>query len=99
MTEAEKKNIANLKSRVYDLDRQLREAEARLHDARLAVCGVKVGDLVISRRGDEYRVVQVSHLEYSKPWVVGVGRNKNGKFGTRNRNLFNDWTKKPKDVA
>tara|TARA_R110000868_G_scaffold92457_6_gene256632 strand:- start:3596 stop:3877 length:282 start_codon:yes stop_codon:yes gene_type:complete len=81
--------INALKSRVGDLMHQLSEAKNRLREAEIAAAPVKVGDIV-SCCGVEHRVTEVIP-SYSKVWVKGNPKKKDGTWGIAVRALYSDW--------
>ncbi len=88
------KAIGDLKSRIGDRRRELREWETQLEQLQSArvklVYGAGVGDVVVSK-GKEYRVTHFSALWADKPWAHGNPRNKDGKFGAADRALYGEW--------
>ena len=57
--------------------------------------GVKLGSIV-KYRGKEFKVVSIKVSTWNGrpdriPWLVGVGRKKDGEFGVVQRNLFVGW--------
>lgn len=84
-------NINNLKARVGDLERQLREARERLIAAQIEATGISVGDIVTSR-GSKFRVTKIEP-SFDKAWLSGNPLRKDGSYGTAVRNLYSDWEK------
>lgn len=66
---------------------------AERRQRKLDRCGVKVGDIVRSKRrvGGIFRVVGIDAEWQSRAWVTGNPQRKDGTFGTSIRNLFSDW--------
>lgn len=87
--------INNLKSRIGDRHRELREWENQLENLQVQrtklVYGAGAGDIV-THKGTEYRVTRFSMLGHGgKPWAHGVSRKKNGEFSAVERTLYSDW--------
>lgn len=89
------KNIESLEGIQADLRRQEMEVRKLLEEYYLKRTerdyGLKLGG-VVTYEGKEYGVVRISHSSPGdKPWVEGRVRKRDGNWGTRNFNLFNDW--------
>jgi len=86
-------DIEALEAEVNRLRSELRAAEDRLTEAKTAICGVSIGDIVV-RKGVQYRVCEIDvHWAHSPPWLKGNQKLKNGEWGTAERNLYNEWKK------
>ncbi len=90
--------IKQLEARVNELEAQLRAARAELMAARVARTGITCGDIVINRKGMEFRVSKVDPFMGGKAWLSGNPRRKDGSWSAAERNLYSDWTK-PEAVA
>lgn len=77
--------------------------QVELRMVREAKCGVKVGDIVMTKarnRGrnhvstfEEAKVTGLRFWTDGKPWLTAVLRTKSGEWGKQQRNLFDDWEK------
>jgi hypothetical protein len=79
--------IDDLERKVESLRAQLRDAEGKLRNARLAVAPVKVGDVI---RTKDYPQARVCHVtpEYGSYTIVVNLRRKDGKWGTSERYVY-----------
>jgi hypothetical protein len=75
-------DIEALEAEVERRHDELQTAKQRLTDAKIAICGVEIGDIVV-KKGKRYRVtyIDVSWMS-SPPWVKGVQQLKDGSWGT-----------------
>lgn len=86
-------DIASLEAEVARLRSGLMAAKKRLEEARIAACGVAVGDIVRGTgryAGKRYRVCEID-ASWSPPWLIANPERKDGTFGTAARNLFGNW--------
>ena len=84
-------DIPDLKRRVSELRNQLHEAERALYDARCALTGLSIGDVVESK-GKRYRVTKIDP-GFGVVWASGNPELKAGGWGTSVRCLYSNWTK------
>ena len=88
--------VRSLREKVDPLKLELARAEKELAQARLdAQCekyNIHVGDVVRISNGEIYRVTRLMNSR-QKPWVYGVGKLKNGKWGKREVFLCDYWEK------
>lgn len=85
--------IAELEATVARLQDELRKANQALEAARIAECGVKIGDIVIGtakHRGKKFKVSEID-ARWSPPWLKGNPQRADGSFGTGERHLFDSW--------
>jgi hypothetical protein len=82
------------------LQRQVNEAHLaylgalrRLGEAKQRRAGLAIGDIVY-RKDEPYEVVHVD-TGFSRPWVKGRPRNKDGSLSKRVVQLYGDWSKEP----
>jgi hypothetical protein len=74
-------DIEALEAEVKRLGDELEAAEQRLTDAKIAICGVAIGDIVV-RGGKRYRVTNIDvSWATSPPWLKGVQQLKDGSWG------------------
>lgn len=89
--------IEDLTRKVQSLRDQLKAASESLIAAKEAACPVKRGDLVLCK-GIEYRITHIRFHSWDnpedKPWLMGNPKRKDGTFGTAERHLYGDWTKR-----
>ena len=85
--------VQALQGRVVELRGRLTCAQAALHEAKLAECGIKIGDIVqidnAQRR--RLRVTKIDPNHPSRPWVSGNPERADGTFGTAVRNIYDSW--------
>jgi hypothetical protein len=79
--------IDDLERKVESLRAQLRDAEGKLRNARLAVAPVKVGDVLSTNDYPEARVCRVTP-EYGSYTIVVNPRRKDGEWGTSERYVY-----------
>jgi hypothetical protein len=79
--------VSTLEIRVAELRNKLNSAQAALHEAKMAECGVKIGDIV---RNDAV-VLRVTKVYPDSGSVSGNPLKKDGTFGMAVRNLYEDW--------
>lgn len=84
--------ITELEATVARLENELRLARQAIEVARLAECGIKIGDIVTGKGGKKFRVTEID-TKWSPPWLRGNPQRADGSFGTGVRNLFADWTR------
>lgn len=85
--------IDRLQADVDRLETELVEAKERLTRAKIAICGVAIGDIVV-RKGKRFRVCEIDvHWTTSPPWLKGNVLLKDGSWSLAARNLYGDWTK------
>lgn len=86
--------IEELERAVTEKSDALAAAKKELEEARVAACGISVGDIVIGT-GRVKGQVRVTHIDTSSspPWLKGVSQRADGSFGKQIRHLFNDWTR------
>lgn len=92
--------IKELEEEVTRCRKELGEAQRRLMAAKLAACGVSIGDVVVGTgRGYAGKLFRVSSIDpnWSPPWLRGNPQRADGSFGTSERNLFGDW--QPQQVS
>lgn len=81
--------IEDLERKVQSLRAKLQDAEAKLHRARVEAAPVKVGDVVVDHRGEEFRVAEVDPRSYGVH-VRGNPRKQDGTWSRAVRHVF-DW--------
>ena len=86
-------SIEQLESQVALHRGRYKTAEALLRAAMAAECPVRISDIVLSTRhaDAEFRVTSVDARWRGIFWLTGVTRLKNGKWGTLERKLYDDW--------
>lgn len=86
--------IPELQQKVERLRHELVSAEADLHEARVALTGIKPGD-VVHYRGTEHRVTYVKPMYGDqKPWLHGNRKSKDGTYGRREVHMYTDWERR-----
>ena len=53
--------------------------------------GVRIGSIVKDRKGVEHRVTGIHPSNFSKPWLEGNPKKKDGSFGVAVRHLYSNW--------
>lgn len=75
----------------------VRDLEAALHAARIAACGIAIGDVVLGTgfktKGKPYRVADISFVG-RKPWVKGHPARDRGDWSKATMNLYDEWEKR-----
>lgn len=96
---AESCDLKALKAEVKRLGDELEAAEQRLTDAKIAICGIAIGDIVV-KGGKRYRVTDIDvSWTTSPPWLKGIQQLKDGSWGTASRNLYGRWTKELQETT
>jgi hypothetical protein len=83
--------IKVLQDKICGLEKQVKGARRELLEAKCRNVGLAIGDIVV-RAGQRYRVVDIDPM-FTKPWVSGNPKRKNGTFGTSVRHLYDNWEK------
>ena len=94
--------VANLRKAAIELQESRRPFDERIAalskqilDARIAISGVKIGDIVKNSRGKVFKVSAIQPSSYGKAFLRGFQRTKDGKFGTLERSIWSDWELMP----
>lgn len=85
------KDIEALERNVARLVAELNTARIDLTCAKIAACGVSIGDIVV-KRGTRYQVCDID-VHWTRPWLKGNKRLKDGSWGVAAHNLYDDWVK------
>lgn len=86
-------HIAALQADVDRIAAELVDAKERLTRAKIDICGVAIGDIVIAK-GKRFRVCEIDvHWTHSPPWLKGNQQLNDGSWGVGVRNLYSDWVK------
>jgi len=86
-------DILALEKEVDRLRIELHAAEDRLRTAKISAIGVSPGDIVNGTgryAGNQYRVVAIDP-SWSKAWIVGNPKRKDGTFGSAERHIYGNW--------
>lgn len=78
------------------IEHELESAKERLHQTRVALTGVAVGDVVQGTgrlSGKMFRVTEHSYvgLDGRYKWLSGNPQRADGSFGTAVRNIYDHW--------
>lgn len=86
-----------LELEMEEADKEYRAKTAAVIETRLVIAmarySIAMNDIVIGGDGKEYKVIEISGGP-NKPWLTGVGRKKDGTWGSRGVPLFSSWRKK-----
>jgi hypothetical protein len=82
--------IGDPRQKVARLRDQLKQAERSLEEAQIAAAPVKVGDVVVDHRGEQYRVTGIEPKSWGGYWLMGNPRKKDGEWSRAERRVY-DW--------
>jgi hypothetical protein len=92
MSDLSSTSIEELERRVVAAQTALRSAKQELDTARVAACGVSVGQVVKHKKtGILYRVVGIDTSWKHKPWLRGNPKKVDGTWGASVRHIYDDW--------
>jgi len=90
MTEQHQRRLEVLEAEQEALCAKLTLVREEMRSIHVALCRVKVGDVVRSKRDQaEYQVIEISNPKWG--WAVGVPKRKDGTWGTARRNLYDNF--------
>ncbi len=83
---SDEKTIQELEDDVKAATVTLGAAKQALWDARVAASGFAIGDVVMSEKGQEYRVIEIDG-RWSTAWLKVNPKKKNGEWSKAVRNI------------
>lgn len=88
------RQLVDSKNKSDALRIQIGKLHQQQHKLRLQLAelkfGVTVGCIVVGRDNKQFKVARVD-TRWDRPWIEGHPMNKDGKWSTTIRNLFDDW--------
>lgn len=87
-----KELVALAKIKEQDAHMETLKAEQNYNDARAALSGIVLGQIVMYK-GIEHKVVEIdaSWHDMKLPWLKGNARKKDGTFGIKVVHMYSDW--------
>jgi hypothetical protein len=91
----EKKDLA---IKLSEVDREVSELA---YECSVLQWGINIGDIVVDKKGVESKVCEIKPSWFSersqtftKPWLKGLRKKKDGEYGVKEYSLYDDWKKK-----